>query len=118
MKREQMEEGWQGLATEALSGMSEWRQAHPRATLADIEAETDRRLAALRARMIEDAAQASQATDLGPESARPLCPQCKCAMVKNGKRRRCLTTRHEQTVTLERQYLVCPQCGAGFFPPG
>jgi hypothetical protein len=42
-------EEWERLAGEALSGMAGWRAAHPKATLAEIEAETDRRLAKLRA---------------------------------------------------------------------
>jgi YgiT-type zinc finger domain-containing protein len=108
---------WERLALEALSGLAGWRAAHPSATLAEIEAETDRRLAELRARMIQDTAQASRLAELGPEVARPSCPSCGCELVKNGRRGRQLTTRHEQAIRLERVHLVCPQCGAGFFPP-
>ncbi len=117
MSGTQREDAWRQLAEEALSGMSGWRVAHPRATLAEIEAETDRRLAELRARLIQDTAQDSAAAEMGETVARPVCPTCGVKLVKRGKRTRRLTTSHEQAVTLERQYLACPQCGAGFFPP-
>lgn len=118
MSRRIATEEWSKLAGEALSGMADWRQAHPKATLAEIEEESDRCLAELRARMIQDAAQASAAAEMDAEVERPLCPTCGVGLVKNGKRQRRLTTRHEQLLRLERQHLVCPQCGAGFFPPG
>lgn len=117
MKQPAAEAQWRQMADEALSGLSAWRAAHARATLAEIEAETDRRLAALRARLIQDTAQASGAAEMDETMERPVCPSCACTMVKNGKRKRHLTTQHEQVVRLERQHLVCPQCGAGFFPP-
>lgn len=118
MERQAAEARWGQIAAEALSGMSRWRTEHPRATLAEIETETDRRLAQLRARMIQDTAQASAAAEMDATAQRPVCPRCGCKMVKNGKRKRRLTTQHEQAVTLERQHMLCPQCGAGFFPPG
>lgn len=110
--------GWEQLALEALSGMAGWRGEHPQATLAEIEAETDRRLAEVRARMIQDAAQASATAEMEAGSARPVCPSCGVELVKNGKRKRRVTTRQEQTIELERQQMKCPQCEAGFFPPG
>ena len=46
-----------------------------------------------------------------------LCVQCQSAMHKRGKRKkRVVTLRGE--VEVERQYYVCPNCGAGSFPPG
>jgi hypothetical protein len=45
------------------------------------------------------------------------CPTCGERMYRRGKRkRRVVTTRGE--VAIERQYYVCPNCGAGRFPPG
>jgi uncharacterized protein with PIN domain len=45
------------------------------------------------------------------------CPTCGERMYRRGKRkRRVVTTRGE--VEIERQYYVCPKCGAGYFPPG
>jgi uncharacterized protein with PIN domain len=111
-------EAWQELAAEALSGLAAWRLEHPQATLAEIEVETDQRLAVLRARMVQDVAQASERAQMGPAVARPTCPQCGCELRKKGAHQRRLTTRHEQTIALTRERMSCPQCGAGFFPPG
>jgi hypothetical protein len=45
------------------------------------------------------------------------CERCGKRMYRRGKRqRRVVTTRGE--VAIERQYYVCPACGAGCFPPG
>jgi len=41
-------------ALELMSGMTEWRQQHPKATLREMEAELDERVAQLRAKMLED----------------------------------------------------------------
>ena len=106
MSRQLGTEGWEQLALEALSGMAGWRREHPKATLAEIEAETDRRLAEVRARMIQDAAQASAAAEMEAGSARPVCPSCGVELVKNGKRKRRVTTRQEQTIELERGLLA------------
>lgn len=103
-----------------LTGVKEWRLAHPRATLAEIEAAVDERLARVRARLIEDAALASAAADLAacPAAARPGCPQCSAAMVLRGPEVRHLTTTYEQGLALRRHYLTCPACGGALFPPG
>ena len=44
MKTEQLKKGWQEKSREVNQGMAEWRQAHPRTTFREIEAEVDRRL--------------------------------------------------------------------------
>jgi hypothetical protein len=44
------EERWRELAEEAFAGMKEWRLAHPKAKLSEIEAALDERLARVRAR--------------------------------------------------------------------
>ena len=48
-----------GEAEAVLTGFKEWRLQHPRATLSELEAALDGRLAVLRARLLEDAALAS-----------------------------------------------------------
>jgi len=35
-----------------------------------------------------------------------------------GRGERSLQTNGGESVELERQYGLCPQCGQGFFPPG
>jgi YgiT-type zinc finger domain-containing protein len=111
---------WSALADEVYSGMAEWRVQHPRARFAEIEQEVDRRLAGLRARMLQEMALRSAQTDLRAEAAaeRPCCPQCGVTLEARGKQVRRLTTNHHQAVVLERSYAVCPRCGSGVFPPG
>ncbi len=111
---------WNQLAEEVLTGMKEWRVQHPKATLREIETALDERLGKLRARMLEDAALASAATEVSQmaEGERPVCPHCGTRLAARGPQTRRLTTQHEQTLTLRRSYAVCPQCGAGLFPPG
>jgi hypothetical protein len=86
---------WASEAEAMLTGVKEWRQAHPRATLAEIEAAVDERLARVRARLIEDVALALR----GPEV-------------------RHLRTTYEHELALRRHYLRCPACGEALFPPG
>jgi predicted RNA-binding Zn-ribbon protein involved in translation (DUF1610 family) len=110
---------WNQLAHEVMSGMKEWRLQHPKATLREIEAALDERLGKMRARMLEDAALASAATDLGQaaEAERPKCPACGAVLAARGQATRELTTHFDQTIHLKRSYAVCPQCGQGLFPP-
>lgn len=111
---------WHYMSEEVLSGMKEWRLQHPRATLTEIEAALDERLARLRARMLEDAALASAAADwglAGVETA-PTCPECGKGLRPRGSQVRQLQTYGGQGLSLSRVYGVCPVCKTGFFPPG
>jgi hypothetical protein len=56
---------WHPLAAAVLSGLAEWRLQHPTATLREIKAAIDAHLAVLGARMLQDAALTSAATELG-----------------------------------------------------
>ncbi len=49
MSTQDFDQKWQELSTEVLSEMKEWRLQHPKATLREIEAALDERLARLRA---------------------------------------------------------------------
>jgi YgiT-type zinc finger domain-containing protein len=111
---------WRVLSEEVLSGMADWRAAHPRATFAEIEAEVEAQLARLRVRLLEDAALASRAADLAaqPASERPPCPACGQPLEPRGQQTRTLTVRGDQAVHLRRSYAVCSACGTGLFPPG
>jgi len=111
---------WRALAEEAFTGMTEWRLQHPTATFREIETAVDERLARVRARMLQDAALASAATDLRtlPAAERPVCPACGHRPELRGQETRHLTTTDDQPVTLTRTYTVCPACDAGVFPPG
>src|SRR5579862_7502971 len=93
---------WQALTEEVLSGMRDWRTAHPKATFAEIEAAVDERLARMRARMLEAAALASAATDVSGSAAgeRLTCPHCGQALMARGQRERTLRVPGKQTVAL------------------
>lgn len=116
---DRLEERWRQLCAEAITGMAEWRVQHPKATLAEIEAALDERLGNVRARMLEDAALASQATDLRttPAAACPRCAQCGTPLRHQTWEERRLSTHHGQTIRLNRSYAVCPACGEALFPP-
>ena len=116
MKTEQVER-WQELSEEILSGMQEWRVAHKRATLNEIEAALDERLWRLRARMLADVALASEAVEGAGGTA--VCPQCGAeGQMKGQKHKRRLQTQGGREIVLEREHGVCPTCGVGFFPSG
>jgi predicted RNA-binding Zn-ribbon protein involved in translation (DUF1610 family) len=115
-----MDGRWATEAGAVLTGFKEWRLAHPRATLGEIEGALDTRLAVLRARLLEDAALASAAADLGavPPEVRPHCPTCGAVMALRGPEVRHLTTTYEQPLALRRHYAVCATCQEALFPPG
>lgn len=117
MNPEEMEQQWQHQSQQVARAMREWRQAHPKATLAEIEAEVDEQMNQLRARMIEDVAQASPLEQVAKGQMASTCPQCGGRMQARGKHQRRLQTQGGQKVTLTRQYQSCPLCGDSFFPP-
>jgi YgiT-type zinc finger domain-containing protein len=100
--------------------MKEWRLQHPKATLRQIEADLDERLGKMRARMLQDAALASAAADIKrAQAAEKLrCEACGEVLVERTVAERQLLTQHNQVLKLARSYGVCPNCGAGLFPPG
>jgi hypothetical protein len=54
---------WQEMISEIITGMAEWRQQHPKATLREIGAALDERLERFRAKMLEEAALLGQARE-------------------------------------------------------
>lgn len=98
-------------------GMREWREANGKATLREIEAELDERLSQLRAKVLTETANRSEASDWKTGEG-PKCEGCGKAMVKRGEAKRRLKTGDGQEITIQRQYASCPACGAGFFPSG
>jgi YgiT-type zinc finger domain-containing protein len=119
MNKAEMEKNWTKVGEEAISGMLEWRQQHPKATFREIEREVDNRLAKMRARMLEDAALASEQREWekGAEK-QPVCPSCGGELEKKGKKKRKMQTTGGEEIKLEREYGVCRSCGEGIFPPG
>lgn len=117
---EDLEARWQREAEAILTGVTEWRQQHPRATLREIEAAVDERLNAARAHLIEDLALASRAADFQDKrlGERPRCPACGTVLEPRGKQRRRVQVHGGQTLALERDYAQCSACQTGLFPPG
>jgi predicted RNA-binding Zn-ribbon protein involved in translation (DUF1610 family) len=113
------EQVWHQMTAEIMSGMREWRLAHPKATLREMEQELDRRWVRVRARMLEDMALASVAADwtATPAHQQPTCPDCGQPLQLRGADTRTLQTHGGEVLTLERQYGTCSACGAGLFPP-
>jgi hypothetical protein len=120
MERRNFEQRWHQLSAEIMSGISDWRLQHPKATLRELETELDARLARIRARMLEDLALDSAATDWSEQRAPspPACPQCSSPLQAGGLHSRTLQTQGGQTLTFARRYGRCPVCETGLFPPG
>lgn len=118
MGRQEQEHHWRELTEEVLTGMTEWRLQHPKATLRAIEAALDERLSLVRARMLQDLALGSAVADLSAVAAgdRPVCGTCGVSLEARGQQTRQVTTYHDRTVTLTRSYAACPTCGGGLFP--
>lgn len=117
---EEIEARWQQLADEVMTGMKEWRLAHPEATFREMEKAIDERWSKARARMLEDMALVSKAADItkSQEGERPCCPKCGHILESQGQHMRSVTTSYNRKVSLRRSYAKCPACGAGLFPPG
>jgi uncharacterized protein with PIN domain len=120
MRRTDFDQQWRELSEEAITGIKEWRLQHPRASLKEIEAAIDERLSKVRARMLQDAALASDQADWAeaPTAERPRCPTCERPLRSEGNQTRQVQTQGGHDVELSRKYGVCSECGAGFFPPG
>ncbi len=118
MKRGELQANWSGLSEEIMQGIAGWREQHPKASFREIEAEIDKRLSALRAKMIADTAMQSAQAEWETGAAEVVCSKCGEKLEKKGKKKRKLNTQGGREVELIREYGVCPQCGQGIFPPG
>ena len=117
MQPEELQERWKAQGEDIFASVAQWRAAHPHATLAEIEHAVDEQMNRLRARMIEQAAQASAAAE-NEASQGLVCEQCGQALHSRGRARRRWQTHGGHQVEVERTYVSCPHCGSGFFPPG
>ena len=133
MASESGDAGWRALTEDVLTGMREWRSAHPKASFAELEAAVEERLGRLRVRMLEDAAlrgagKAEAEAEAEAEArttsgvlGEARCPDCGAGadrLVGRGRKPRTITVTGNQSVRLERGYGVCSTCGVGLFPPG
>lgn len=109
----------QRIYDEIVTGMREWRAAHPKATLREIELQARKRVSRLEVYLIEESALESQArawTGQSPEQ-RPKCPHCGEPLLARGKQVRHFQATAAREVKLERTSETCPPCETGFFPP-
>jgi hypothetical protein len=122
MDGERIRVGWDGLAAAVEYELIEWREAHPTATLAEIEGAVQAALSRLQARYLTDLVHASAAANLRatPAAARPCCPDCGGAVRPVGglQARSVLTPGQADPLRLARGYGECTACGSGLFPPG
>lgn len=109
--------GWHEQGAKVFREMEVWRQAHARATFAEIEAAVEERLSTLRAELIEQEIAMKAAAEATDGSERPRCPTCG-QPTEAWMRERRVTVQGNCPVQLRRRYVVCPACGVGHFPPG
>lgn len=107
---------WMAEAERHFVALERWRDAHPTASWAEIEAAIDGELSQLRTRMLGETAMTSAATQAAGVSGR--CPDCGERLVAAGTHPRRVRTEQERVVEIDRTYARCPACGAGLFPPG
>jgi ribosomal protein S27AE len=115
------ERAWTELNGAVQQELVAWRRAHPRATLAEIEAAVGAALARVQAQYLRDLVAASPLADVAglSEAERPRCPDCGAALAARGRQeRRVLTPGQPAPLAIRRSYAVCPACGRGLFPPG
>lgn len=97
-----------------IDELLDWREGSEPPTLSQLEEEILKARKGTGQAMIEGMLS-------GEENQRPVkapdCPKCQVAMENKGKRDKVVETRLG-TLRMQRDYYVCPQCGAGFFPPG
>jgi uncharacterized protein with PIN domain len=113
--------GWHAASQAVAYELAEWRRAHPKATLTEIETAVFEAMQKLQARALDEVVQASSATDVAaqPVDERPRCPSCGGQLEPRGRqRRRVRPARQRAALDLDRSYAVCTTCGAGLFPPG
>lgn len=91
--------------------MRQWRQAHPEATLTELERELERHWHTRRVALLAEVVQA------GPEPL-DVCPSCGTPLVRRGEHDRTVRSAGDQPIVLHRPYAWCPVCQAGLFPPG
>src|SRR5579859_5960094 len=118
---EQILPGWRDASQAVAQELAEWRRAHPRATLSEIETAVFEAMQTLQAQALGEVVHASAAVDLAAQSSseRPPCPTCGGRLEPRGRQRRSVRpARQRAALDLERSYAVCATCGAGLFPPG
>jgi hypothetical protein len=71
---EATEKRWRELSEEILSGMKEWRLAHPDATFREIEETVHARMSRMEAQMLQETAFASRKADWAQDPSKNVRP--------------------------------------------
>ena len=113
--------GWRALAESVAEELTAWREAHPRASLTQIEDAVFEAMQRLQARALQQVVLASAVADVAAQrvAERPTCPTCSGRLEPRGRQRRTIRpARQRAPLEVDRSYAVCAECGAGLFPPG
>jgi YgiT-type zinc finger domain-containing protein len=97
---------------QAQRELDAWHATHPEATLSDLEHAVEQQIERLRTALL------TAQTDGRYVDERPACPHCGTTMVARTRRRKRVVLKGDETLDLDRTYVVCPSCGEGLFPPG
>jgi hypothetical protein len=100
------------VLSQAKRELDAWHATHPDATLYDMERAVEQQIERLRTSLL--AAQ----TDGRYVEERPACPHCGTTMIRRTRRRKRVVMKGDETLDLNRTYVVCPSFGEGLFPPG
>ena len=84
METKKVSKEWDQLSAEMNARILEWRERHPRATFREIEAEIDRRLDELRAKMLSDTANLSASAKWIEKPEGAICPHCGAKLAGKG----------------------------------
>ncbi len=96
---------------QAERALAAWHATHSDATFYDLELVVEDQIARLRATLL------GTQTDGTFRDEHPACPHCGTTMVQRSRRRKRVVLKGDQTLDLDRDYVVCPSCGEGLFPP-
>ena len=110
-EREELEKQLRAKAEEAIRKLLSKLPDKSELTMTDIENLVGEMGHEVTQSATEAIAQREQA-----EPSEVICEGCQVRMQKRGKRKKQVVTKRGE-IELERQYYVCPQCGAGVFPP-
>lgn len=117
MAEERAGNDWAATSQAVGEEVRTWQRAHPVATLTEIEEAGEAATAKLQARLIRDLAQDMGEAVVAPAD-QPDCPDCGARLKRRGRRERLVVVAQQpQPLRLERDYFVCPACGAGLSPP-
>lgn len=97
---------------QAQRELDAWHATHPDATLYALEKAVEQQIEQLRSALLT-----AQTNGMYVDK-RPACPHCGTTMVHRTRRRKRVVLKGDETLDLDRSYVVCPSCGEGLFPPG